>query len=118
MIIKYKKDYEKILMGFLSYLDDFKNIENLQQEMSLYLNSEEFPVYLYKQTESDFKAIISCQAVDNALVVRYFSLTPDFRADDDKLLVLSQLQDILPNKKLMFSPDYLKIGALFEKNYG
>ena len=29
MLIQYKKDYEKTAMGLLSYLPDFKNIENL-----------------------------------------------------------------------------------------
>ncbi len=36
MISKYKKDYEKTVMGYLSYLPDFKNIKNLQEEMKLY----------------------------------------------------------------------------------
>ncbi len=31
MLIQYKKDYEKIAMGLLSYLPDFKNIENLKR---------------------------------------------------------------------------------------
>ena len=41
MISKYKKDYEKTVMGYLSYLPDFKNIKNLQEEMKLYTSTHE-----------------------------------------------------------------------------
>ena len=36
MLVKYRKDYEKIAMGLLSYLPDLRNLKNLQEEMSLY----------------------------------------------------------------------------------
>lgn len=50
MISKYKKDYEKTVMGYLSYLPDFKNIKNLQEEMKLYTSdSNQFEVLIYKQ---------------------------------------------------------------------
>ena len=48
MISKYKKDYEKTVMGYLSYLPDFKNIKNLQEEMKLYTSdSNQFEVLIY-----------------------------------------------------------------------
>ena len=47
MISKYKKDYEKTVMGYLSYLPDFKNIKNLQEEMKLYTSdSNQFEVLI------------------------------------------------------------------------
>lgn len=50
MISKYKKDYEKTVMGYLSYLPDFKNIKNLQEEMKLYTSdSNQFEVLIYKE---------------------------------------------------------------------
>lgn len=118
MFVKYKKDYEKILMGFLSYLDDFKTLENLQQEMLLYQNSTEFPVYLYRPQNEDFKAIVSCQALTQAMIVRYISMAPDFRSDENCVEILHELQENLPDKKLMFSPDNIELGELFEKKYG
>ena len=35
MLIQYKKDFEKTAMGLLSYLPDFKNIDNLTEEIKL-----------------------------------------------------------------------------------
>ncbi len=37
-------------MGYLSYLPDFKNIKNLQEEMKLYTSdSNQFEVLIYKE---------------------------------------------------------------------
>ena len=41
MLIQFKKDYEKIAMWLLSYLPDFKNIENLKEEITLIQDENE-----------------------------------------------------------------------------
>lgn len=61
MISKYKKDYEKTVMGYLSYLSDFKNIKNLQEEMKLYTSdSNQFEVLIYQQ-KGNARGIIGIQ---------------------------------------------------------
>lgn len=45
MLIQYKKDYEKTAMGLLSYLPDFKNIENLKEEISLNQEDNDFVLF-------------------------------------------------------------------------
>ena len=40
MLAEYKKDNEKTAMGLLSYLPDFKNLQNLQEEIQLNRDSD------------------------------------------------------------------------------
>ena len=53
MLIQYKKDYEKTAMGLLSYLPDFKNIENLKEEVGLNQEDNDFLLYLYRNKQNN-----------------------------------------------------------------
>ena len=46
MLYKYKNNYEKIVMGYLSYFDEFKILKNLLAEIKLYNESDIYTVYL------------------------------------------------------------------------
>lgn len=48
MLYKYKNNYEKIVMGYLSYFDEFKILKNLLAEIKLYNESDIYTVYLYR----------------------------------------------------------------------
>lgn len=58
MLIQYKKDYEKIAMGLLSYLPDFKNIENLREEIELNQNESDFILYLYRNEQDNMVGVL------------------------------------------------------------
>lgn len=79
MISKYKKDYEKTVMGYLSYLPDFKNIKNLQEEMKLYTSdSNQFEVLIYQQ-DGNARGIVGIQEEKHFIIIRYLSLDPTMR---------------------------------------
>lgn len=79
MLIEYKKDNEKVAMGLLSYLPDFKNLENLKEEIKLNRNSDEFKLYLYKNEDNNIIGVIGTQINRSFIIVRYLSLAPGFR---------------------------------------
>ena len=58
MLIECKNDKEKVAMGLLSYLPDFKNLANLKDEIHLNKNSNEFHLYLYRAQDPNFVGVI------------------------------------------------------------
>lgn len=46
MLYKYKNNYEKIVMGYLSYFDEFKILKNLLAEIKLYNESDIYTLSL------------------------------------------------------------------------
>lgn len=106
MISKYKKDYEKTVMGYLSYLPDFKNIKNLQEEMKLYTSdSNQFEVLIYKE-KGNARGIIGIQEEKNFIIIRYLSLDPTMRDSETKRLVMKELKHLYPDKMITALPDW------------
>lgn len=59
MLYKYKNNYEKIVMGYLSYFDEFKILKNLLAEIKLYNESDIYTVYLYRSKPTvDFQGVV------------------------------------------------------------
>ncbi|KLD60273.1 RibT protein, partial [Lactiplantibacillus plantarum] len=49
MLVKYRKDYEKVAMGLLSFIPDFKDLIHLQTEMQWYQSTEDHQLLLWRQ---------------------------------------------------------------------
>ncbi|KRL63559.1 hypothetical protein [Lactobacillus psittaci] len=113
MLVTYKKDYEKIAMGLLSFLPDLKNLDNLKEEMRLYDEDCEFKLYLYRENSSDFIGVVGIQVLPDFIMIRYLSLAPGFRSQKTQEQVLQNLQEEYPDKKLTALPKY---NYLFKKD--
>ncbi|MCI1289979.1 MAG: reductase [Lactobacillus sp.] len=108
MLFKYRQDYEKTVMGFLSYLPYFKNLDNLRQEMRLYNNADnQFEIYLFsKSQQSDYLGIIGIQHEAKFVVVRYIALAPDIRNQHYEAILMRELQNTFPQESITAVPDY------------
>lgn len=106
MLTKYKKDNKKVAMGFLSYLDDFKNFKNLQDEMKLYETDPEFHLYMYRQKGSDIIGVVSVQEGDHFVLIRYLSMAPGYRDERYVERVVNELANEYPDKTIMTLPEY------------
>jgi|SRR5699024_11721192 len=117
MLYKYKKDYEKIVMGFLSYLSDFKNIRNLQDEMKLYNRTDEYQVFLYRpEPDQDFVGIAGIQMTEQFVMLRYISLAPNYRDQDNCFHILADLERVFPNDNVLATPEYAKLVSDFARS--
>ncbi|MGX4644988.1 MULTISPECIES: reductase [Holzapfeliella] len=116
MLIKYKNDYEKIAMGFLSYLDDLKSVENLKEEMKLYQSKSEFVLYLYKEKTNDFIGVLGVQEGAGFVMVRYVSLSPNYRYTPYINDMLSELQYTYPKDLIIGTPENAKLIQNFEES--
>ncbi|MBP2057977.1 riboflavin biosynthesis RibT protein [Lactobacillus colini] len=97
-------------MGYLSYLDDFKNLENLKEEMQLYTNTEDendqFEVLLFSGKDQDIRGIVGVQIVPNCIVIRYLSLDPSYRNNQTREVVMQELKQYYPKQEITTLPDY------------
>lgn len=85
MLYKYKNNYEKIVMGYLSYFDEFKILKNLLAEIKLYNESDIYTVYLYRSNPTvDFQGVVCVQVEAEFVVIRYVSINPSY--DREKII--------------------------------
>ena len=52
MLVKYRKDYQKIVLGLLSFSPDLDNYDRLQEEID-WSNSAHQPIYLWRAPYSE-----------------------------------------------------------------
>ncbi|MCZ2970858.1 GNAT family N-acetyltransferase RibT, partial [Acinetobacter baumannii] len=51
MLIRFKKSYEKIAMGLLSFMPTEKDVKTLQLTMKEYEAKDDWQLYLWKENE-------------------------------------------------------------------
>lgn len=107
MLVDYKKDNEKVAMGLLSYLPDFKNLENLKEEIKLNRDSNEFKLFLYRNEDNNLVGVIGTQFTDNFIIIRYLSFAPGFREKSYEKSVLSDLVNNYPKMRITVVPEYM-----------
>lgn len=98
MLVPYTGRYEKIVMGLLSYIPEFKEFSELTEEMDK-INQQERKIYLWKEADSD--NIIGLVGFDqhddtDTLVVRYLSINPSFREEGRTYDLLTALKKEFP----------------------
>ncbi|WEV71576.1 reductase [Lactobacillus sp. ESL0785] len=106
MLIECKNDKEKVAMGLLSYLPDFKNLANLKDEIALNKNSSEFQLYLYRGDDANFVGVIGTQNNAAFVIIRYLSFAPDYRSHKYEAAAIRELAASNPKKKITALPEY------------
>lgn len=98
MLISYNQNYEKIAMGLLSYIADFKAVDRLLDEMESYIHSEDKRLYLWKDKETEnIVGIIGLEYNDVVVLVRHLAINPSFRNEGIVYKTLDKLQSHFPN---------------------
>ena len=78
MVIRYKKKFEKIAMGLLSFMPEGKDLKKLQETINLYENDPDWQLYLWK--EEDILGAIGIKIEDDInAVIQHISVTPSHR---------------------------------------
>ncbi|HFK1433614.1 GNAT family N-acetyltransferase RibT [Bacillus cereus] len=79
MLIRFKKSYEKIAMGLLSFMPTEKDVKTLQLTMKDYEAKDDWQLYLWKQNE-DFVGIMGIVKKENqVLEIQHLSVNPSHR---------------------------------------
>lgn len=101
MLLKYKTDYEKIAMGFLSFIPDLNDVSHLKAEIEWYQNETGRQLFLWKNTTGDLAGVVGVEQSKDYLIVRHLSLSPSDRDEGNSFTILDELAQLYPADKLM-----------------
>ena len=75
MLVKYRKDYQKIVLGLLSFSPDLDNYDRLQEEID-WSNSAHQPIYLWRAPYSEqFIGVAVLEEGTDYILLRRLSFT-------------------------------------------
>lgn len=79
MLIRYKKNWEKIAMGLLSFMPYQKDVKKLQHTINEYETNENWHLYLWRQ-DDDVLGAIGLKIKDNmSAIIQHISVNPSHR---------------------------------------
>ncbi|MGM9891302.1 reductase [Limosilactobacillus sp.] len=101
MLVRYRKDYQKIAMGLLSLVPELRNYNRFNEELTAAL-ANDYPIYLWKdQEDNHFIAVAIVEEGEYSLLLRRISFTPSERSGRNVFDLLTALQERYPGKRLM-----------------
>lgn len=119
MLIRYKKNYEKIAMGLLSFMPTEKDLKALQQTMKEYEQNDRWKLFLWKE-EDDIIGIAGIAIVsDEEMEIQHLSVNPSHRQQGIGKQMIKALQSLHPNMTLKpnayVAPFFVKCNTLKEE---
>ncbi|MCU9613757.1 GNAT family N-acetyltransferase [Caldibacillus lycopersici] len=101
MLIRYKKLFEKIAMGLLSFMPNEKDIKKLQQTIKQYESDENWHLFLWKE-DDDIIGIIGVYRKDeNVMEIHHISVNPSYRNQGIGKGMVKALKDMYPQSTLI-----------------
>lgn len=98
MLIRYKKTYEKIAMGLLSYMPEEQTVKALQETIQQYETDQYWELYLWKDGD-DFIGLLGIIMEENAFTVQHLSVNPSFRGEGIGKVMVKEIQNRYPEKQ-------------------
>lgn len=104
MLIRYKKAFEKIAMGLLSFMPNEKDIKKLQQTMKQYESENSWQLFLWK--DEDITGLLGIQFIDeNTLQIQHISVNPSHRHQGIGKRMVCSLQELYAEKVVLPNAD-------------
>ncbi len=97
MLVRYKKTYEKIAMGLLSYMPGEKNVKALQETIHHYETTDNWLLYLWKKGD-DFIGLLGLEMEEDAYTLHHVSVNPSFRGEGIGKEMVMRLREQFPEK--------------------
>ncbi|MFO1441689.1 GNAT family N-acetyltransferase [Bacillus sp. Bva_UNVM-123] len=99
MLIRYKKTFEKIAMGLLSFMPNEKDLKILQQTMKQYECEEDLSLFLWKEGE-DIIGLIGASFDNDFIMIQHISVNPSHRHQGIGKSMVKALHEMYPEKSL------------------
>lgn len=94
MLIRYKKAFEKIAMGLLSFMPNEKELKKLQQTMKDYETEENWQLFLWKD-EEDIIGLVGVKFTENkTFQIQHISVNPSHRHQGIGKRMVTALQEM------------------------
>lgn len=104
MLIRYKKTYEKIAMGLLSYMPDERNVKALQEAIHTYENDENWHLYLWK-VEEDILGVLGIEMAEDYYTIHHISVNPSYRGEGIGKKMVEKVRELFPDKAGESTPE-------------
>lgn len=99
MLIRYKKSFEKIAMGLLSFMPNEKDLKRLQQTMKQYETEENWQLFLWKEGE-DIIGLVGVSISDPTMEIKHISVNPSHRHQGIGKTMIKALDELYTEKTL------------------
>ncbi|KAA9026179.1 GNAT family N-acetyltransferase [Niallia endozanthoxylica] len=100
MLIRYKKTFEKIAMGLLSFMPNEKDIKKLQLTIRQYESDENWRLFLWKEDE-DIIGLLGGIWMDEAtIIIHHISVNPSHRSQGIGKNMVRALKELYPDKHI------------------
>ncbi|MBP2240736.1 riboflavin biosynthesis RibT protein [Cytobacillus eiseniae] len=99
MLIRYKKTFEKIAMGLLSFMPNEKELKKLQQTMKQYENDEDLQLFLWKAGE-DIIGLLGVSMYENTAIIQHISVNPSHRQQGIGKEMVKAFIELYPERTL------------------
>ncbi|HZG71362.1 MAG TPA: GNAT family N-acetyltransferase [Chondromyces sp.] len=110
MLIRYKKSFEKIAMGLLSFMPSEKDIKKLQQTMKTYETENDWQLYLWK--DEDIIGAIGIHLTEDLAEIQHISVNPSHRQEGIGKSMIKALKELHKDKRVQPNES---TAAFFEK---
>ncbi|MFT8322960.1 MAG: GNAT family N-acetyltransferase [Bacillus sp. (in: firmicutes)] len=100
MIIRYKKTFEKIAMGLLSFMPAEKDLKVLQQTIKEYETNEKWQLLLWKDDEDIIGLIGVVFADEDTVRIQHISVNPSHRQQGVGKAIVQGIKDVYPGKNI------------------
>ncbi|MBS4214351.1 MULTISPECIES: GNAT family N-acetyltransferase [Neobacillus] len=103
MLTRYKKSYNKIAMGLLSFMPNEKDMQKLQITINQYETDQDHQLFLWKE-EKGIIGLIGVVFVNNHLIqIQHISVNPSHRGHGIGSRMVKALKQLYPDTS--FIPD-------------
>ncbi|MCD4839780.1 GNAT family N-acetyltransferase [Neobacillus sedimentimangrovi] len=105
MLIRYKKTFEKIAMGLMSFMPNEKDLKKLQQTMKEYETEENRQLFLWKEDDIIGLLGVLFHQESNSLEIQHISVNPSHRSQGVGKRMVKALKDMYPDKEIIANND-------------
>ncbi|WP_062356179.1 GNAT family N-acetyltransferase [Bacillus kwashiorkori] len=97
MFIRYKKTFEKIAMGLLSFMPTEKDIKKLQQTIKTYETEENHQLFLWKEEDDIIGLIGIVKRSEGLIEIQHISVNPSHRSLGIGKSMVKAIKEMFPD---------------------
>ncbi|MDR4948458.1 GNAT family N-acetyltransferase [Neobacillus cucumis] len=101
MLIRYKKTFEKIAMGLLSFMPTEKDLKKLQSTMKEYETEENWQLFLWKEEDIIGLLGVLFDHPANIITVQHISVNPSHRCQGIGKKMVKALKEMYPDRVIL-----------------
>lgn len=104
MLLRYKKSFEKISMGLLSFMPHEKDVKRLLETIHEYETNPEWHLFLWKK-DDDLVGLIGVRMEGTEAIIQHLSVNPSHRGEGLGQEMLEKLPTVLPTTSIKPTKD-------------